>query len=146
MTIISAACNPLVIRSNSMKPVGNPVTAVYADNLSDAAILAAIRAGHVFVDVEGSTTRLIELSARRVTMGDAMTARRGERVVFTLHAAGAAGGKVSLVEDGKPLADAILAGNDERKTFTIAFDGKRHWLRPELRDGLLAEMKKYSGR
>jgi hypothetical protein len=120
-------------------PVGAPVTALYADNLSDRALLAAIRAGHAFVDVEGSTARLLELSARggRVAMGDAMTVRAHERVVFTVHAAGAAGLTVALVEDGKPLAalaDPILAGDDVRKTFALTFDGKRHWLRADLRD------------
>ena len=120
-------------------PVGYPTTVVYAQNLSDAAILKAIRAGHVFVDVEGAKDRLLELSARdgRVTMGDAMKVRRGETVVFAVHAAGAAGAKVSLVEDGRPLAALaypVLSSDDARKTFTVTFDGKRHWLRADLRD------------
>lgn len=119
--------------------VGYPTTVVYAPELSDRAILGAIRAGHVFVDVEGSRDRLLELTARggRVTMGDTLKVYAHERVAFTLHVADAAGASIALIEDGKPLAslaDPILAGNDEHRTFSITFDGKRHWLRAEVRD------------
>ena len=49
----------------------------------------------------------------------------------------AAGAKVALVEDGKPLAalaDPVLSGDGARLTFCVVFDGKRHWLRADLRD------------
>jgi hypothetical protein len=117
--------------------VGQPVTAVFAANLSDAAILAAIRAGHVFIDAEGSATRLLELTARagKAMMGDAIKARGRER--FEMHVVGASGLQIAVIEDGKPipaLGDAAIAGDDVRKRFAVAFDGKRHWLRAEVRD------------
>jgi hypothetical protein len=120
-------------------PVGSPVTAVFAADLSETAILAAIRAGHVFVDAEGATTRLLELTARngKVLMGDDMTVRPRETVHFDLHVAGAASAHVALVEDGKPLAalrEAGIAGDDVHLRFQATFDGRRHWLRAEVRD------------
>ncbi|MBS0473447.1 MAG: PHP domain-containing protein [Proteobacteria bacterium] len=120
-------------------PVGAPVTAVFAANLSESAILAAIRAGHVFIDAEGDTTRLLELTARngKIAMGDTVTLHPRETVRFDLHIAGAAGAHAVLIEDGKPLAalrDGTIAGNDVHLPFQATFDGKRHWLRAEVRD------------
>jgi hypothetical protein len=123
----------------SAKPplVGSPVTAVFAPDLSDRAILAAIRAGHVFVDTEGTTTRLIELMTRRVGMGDNVHVRSGERLLFAVHAGDVAGTTVSIVEDGAkiaPLTNPDIVGGDEHKAFSLRFDGKRHWLRADVRD------------
>jgi hypothetical protein len=120
-------------------PVGYPATVVYAENLSDRAILDGIRRGHVFIDVDGTTHRLLEFTARggRVTMGDMLKVRAGEHVAFTLHVAGAPGATILIVEDGHkiaPLRDPLLAAADDHKTFSLAFDGKRHWLRAEVRD------------
>lgn len=117
--------------------VGVPVTAVFAENLSDRAILAAIRAGHVFVDTEGTTTRLVELTSGRAMMGDTIHAKEDARTAFTVHVSGVRGDSVDIVEDGHkiaPLADAAVAFDDERKTFALWLDSKPHWLRAEVRD------------
>jgi len=117
--------------------VGVPVTAVYAANLSDRAILAAIRAGHVFVDTEGTTTRLLEFTTRRIMMGDNLKVHAHERVGFTVHAVDVRGAHISIVEDGQkiaPLADPVILTANERKLFVLTFDGKRHWLRADIRD------------
>jgi hypothetical protein len=117
--------------------VGVPVTAVYADNLSDRAILSAIRAGHVFVDTEGTTTRLLEFTARRAMMGDAIRTTPGARTAFTVHVSGVIGDSVSIVQDGRriaPLAEPTIAFNDERKTFALWLDSEPHWVRAEVRD------------
>ena len=123
----------------STKPplVGVPVTAVFASNLSDRAILSAIRAGHVFVDTEGTTTRLIELTTRHAAMGDVVRVRSGERLAFAVHAVGVAGASLGIVEDGAKItaiADPHIAGDDEHKAFALVLDGKRHWLRADVRD------------
>ena len=123
----------------SSKPplVGVPVTAVFADNLSDRALLAAIRAGHVFVDCEGTTTRLLEFTSVRAMMGGDVRAVPGRRTSFTVHVVGVVGATISIVEDGQkiaPLFDAGIAVDDERKAFALFLDGKRHWIRADVRD------------
>jgi len=123
----------------STKPpvVGVPVTGVYADNLSDRAILNAIRKGRVFVDTTGATTSLLELNSRRAMMGDTIRVRTSERVPFTVHVAGVLGNVISIVEDAQkitPLDDVAIGFADERKTFVLTLDGKRHWLRADVRD------------
>jgi len=125
--------------------IGYPTTVVHAPELSQPAILAAIRAGHVFVDVTGSRDRRLDVTARAggptAEMGDALAAPAGSPIRFAIRVAHAAGGSLSLAGDGpKPkLADAALAGDDEIRSFEVESDGRRHWLRVDVRgpDGKL---------
>ncbi|HEY2356681.1 MAG TPA: CehA/McbA family metallohydrolase [Phenylobacterium sp.] len=125
--------------------VGYPTTVVHAAELTQPAILAAIRAGHVFVDTTGSRDRTLDVTAasagRAAEMGDALAAPAGAPIRVTIHVTHAAGGSLSLVGDGpKPkLADATLPGDDETRSFEVASDGRRHWLRVDVRgpDGRL---------
>jgi hypothetical protein len=60
-----------------------------------------------------------------------------ERVGFTVHAVDVRGAHISIVEDGQkiaPLADPVILTANERKLFVLTFDGKRHWLRADIRD------------
>jgi hypothetical protein len=118
---------------------------VHAADLSQPAVLAAIRAGHVFVDVTGSRDRTLEVTAtsggRTAAMGDAISAPAGQPLTVTIRVTHAAGASLSLVGNGpKPkLANATLAGADETRSFTVAGDGGSHWLRVDVRgpDGKL---------
>jgi hypothetical protein len=125
--------------------VGYPTTVVHAAALSQPAILAAIRAGHVFVDVTGSRDRRLEVTAQAgghsAEMGDALPAPAGAPVTVTIHVVHAMGGSLALSGSGpKPkLADASLAADDETRSFTVSGNGRRHWLRVDVRgpDGKL---------
>jgi hypothetical protein len=121
--------------------IGNPTTAVHAAELSQTAILDGIRAGHVFVDVAGSPDRLLELEAdsggAHAMMGDALAAPAGAAVRFKVRVAQAAGSTISLVLDGGTanlLAARKVDGADVTRSFDWTSDGKRHWLRAEVRD------------
>ncbi|EQB34108.1 CehA/McbA family metallohydrolase [Sphingobium ummariense] len=61
-------------------PIGRPTTVVHARELSQAGIVDGIRAGNVFIDVEGTRDRLLEVTAS----SDKATAAMGE----SLRAAG----------------------------------------------------------
>lgn len=120
-------------------PIGHPTTVVHAQALSMRAILDGVRAGHVFVDVEGSHDRLLEMSAQtggqRAVMGDTLRAAAGARVHVDIHVAHAAGAKLLVLLDGKPYApsvDATLGSADQHVGFDWNSDGKRHWLRAEV--------------
>lgn len=121
--------------------VGRPATVVHATELSMPAVLTGIRAGHVFVDVEGSRDRLLELEARggnqHAMMGDALHAAAGERVHFEVHAVGVGGKRLVVLLDGKPFTpavDAAIGSADQRIGFDWTSDGRMHWLRAEVRD------------
>ncbi|MDE2486428.1 MAG: CehA/McbA family metallohydrolase [Alphaproteobacteria bacterium] len=125
--------------------VGYPTTVVHAPELSEAAILAAIRAGHVFVDVTGSRDRLLEVTARdrgqEAEMGDALLAAEGSTVAVRVHVAHAQGGRLVISGDGLAarLEQPGLTRAEETREFTVVADGRAHWLRVDVRgpDGKL---------
>jgi len=117
--------------------VGIPATVVHATELSQAAVLEAIAQGHVFVDVWGSGTGLLEVDAenhgKHAQMGDLLPAARGDQLEFTVHVTGVP-------------SDATLsfAGNDTRHLpavrrvgaharFTVTADGRARWIRVDVR-------------
>jgi hypothetical protein len=120
--------------------VGHPTTVVYASNLSEHAILEAIRAGHVFIDLEGARDRILEFTgqtgAALASMGDALQAPRGQPIHFTIKMTGLTGAHPEVICDGAtlPLVDASpVQRQEETRNFVHASDGKRHWLRVNVR-------------
>jgi hypothetical protein len=120
--------------------VGTPTTVVYANELSQLAILQGVRAGHVFVDTDGSPNRLLEFTAQlggdRAMMGDALVAPAGRAVRFDVHVAHAPGATIHVIQDGRAaelLRDAGVEGEDAARSFNWTSDGKRHWIRVEVR-------------
>ncbi len=119
--------------------VGSPTTVVYANELSVPAILDGIRAGHVFMDTQGTRGRLLELTANadraKVQAGDEMNAANGATVHFQLHVTEAAGGEIRWVEDGREIpaaGSAEITSADASFPLTWTSDGRRHWLRAEV--------------
>jgi hypothetical protein len=120
--------------------VGTPTTVVHASDLSMQAILTAIRAGHVFIDVQGSRDHQLDLTARSgsqtAEMGDALAVPAGGTVRFTVNVTAPAGGAIEIIEDGKiihPGTDLALHLARQSVSFDWTSDGKRHWLRANVR-------------
>ncbi|MGH8031718.1 MAG: CehA/McbA family metallohydrolase [Luteimonas sp.] len=127
-------------------PVGMPTTVVHAQALSMPAVLAALRAGHAFVDVQGSRDRRLEFSARRgeaqAQMGDRLSAPAGSEVEFTVRTVNVDGGRVEVIQDGRTIApggDLSIGAAQHDLRFSWTSDGQRHWLRANVRgaDGKL---------
>jgi hypothetical protein len=118
--------------------IGKPTTLVYAGDLSERALLEGVRAGHVFVDVQGSRDRAIEFTAtagtQRAMMGDAMKVPLGTNVHFVLMLLNLDGARAEVVRDGvaKPLGEAAKSARETRE-FDEPSDGKRHWVRVNVR-------------
>jgi hypothetical protein len=126
--------------------VGHPTTVVYAPNLTEEAILNGIRAGHVFIDIEGTPNRRLEFSANAggttASMGDSLTSPIGQQVRFTVRMLGLESAHPEVIRDGDltTLVDASPARTtEETRSFDYVSDGKRHWLRVNIRsaDGTL---------
>lgn len=119
--------------------IGAPTTVVYAEELSERAILDSVRAGHVFVDVEGSRDRLLEAEARAgaasAQMGDVLAAPADALIRVTVHVSGCRSGRLVLLEQSRdtPAAEAPLATDDETRSFELNGTGSRRWLRIEVR-------------
>jgi hypothetical protein len=119
--------------------IGSPTTVVYATELSTPAILAGIRAGHVFIDLAGTRDRLLEVTARAgnkvVHMGDLLAVPKGQTVDFDVRVTAATGGKVRWLEDGHEVSmKTSTAVTFVDQSFSLAWvsDGRRHWFRAEV--------------
>jgi hypothetical protein len=126
--------------------VGRPTTVIYARELSEHAILDGIRAGHVFIDVEGTKDRVLEFEAKTdlgvAIMGDSMQSAAGQRVHFSVRMVALKGATPEIIQDGQPtnVIDRSASGTlDETRMFDYISDGKRHWFRVNIRsaDGSL---------
>ncbi len=122
-----------------MSSIGMPTTVVYASELSTPAILDGIRAGHVFIDVEGTRDRMLEFTASikgaQAEAGDAIRANNGADMRLQLHVTHAAGGKIRWIEDGKevsPAGSAEIVSDDQKFSLAWTSDGRRHWFRAEV--------------
>lgn len=118
--------------------VGVPTTVVFAEELSERAILEGVRAGHVFVDVEGSRDRVLtaEASAGGATadMGDALAAPADSVIRVSAHVKGCRSARLVLLMQGQatPVAAAQVATDDETRSFELRSTGSRLWLRAEV--------------
>lgn len=85
--------------------IGRPRTVVHASELSIPGILAGIRGGRVFIDVEGTTDRLLDVSAstdgQTAFMGG--TLRPSGEVTVTARLRGVDEGSVRLIANGTEL-------------------------------------------
>jgi hypothetical protein len=126
--------------------IGRPATVIYAQTLSERAVLDAIRAGRVFVDVEGTKDRVLEFEAKTksttASMGDSIHASAGEQVRFGLRMIALQGASPEIVQDGQSTAfldKTASSKQDETRWFDYVSDGKKHWLRANVRsaDGSL---------
>lgn len=121
------------------RAIGVPTTVVRADNLSQDAIMAGIRAGHVFVDAQGTKDRLLDVTAQtagaKAGMGDILPAPKGALVRLHIQVKGAAGGKVVLRSDEARLVPPNpipLDGDDATVDVAFGVDGERHWIRVDV--------------
>ncbi|MDB5754107.1 MAG: hypothetical protein JWR56_535, partial [Massilia sp.] len=126
--------------SHANGAIGSPTTVVYATELSQTAILEAIRRGHVFVDVAGSPDRLLDFTARaggqQAMMGDTLEAPAGTAVQFDVRVRHAVGAQFVVLLDGDQvslLPDRRVGSDDEHRPFSWTSDGKPHWIRIDVR-------------
>ena len=121
--------------------IGYPTTVVYAQNLSVAGILDGVRSGRVFIDVTGSRTRLLDMSAQdgsaSANMGGDLEPHRGESVALDIHVTGCEGAELSFLLDGGPspaLPPLAVSSAEEVLHARWQADGARHWIRGEVHD------------
>jgi hypothetical protein len=133
--------------------IGTPTTVAYAQELSVAAILQAIRSGNVFIDTrqdsgeprqqDPSLQRGLEFSARvagavqAVPMGGELTLEKGQTAQFDVRVRNVPQGSIEVLQDGvarASLAGLAIASDDQRMSFDLPGDGARHWVRLNVRD------------
>ena len=95
-------------------PLGSPTTLVLADELSEAAIMKAIREGRTIVQLRGPDDPFVEIKIGAAEIGDSTTA--GTAAVAA-HVTGGAGHFLQLWRDGEKLDQVEVTSNDFRHTF-----------------------------
>jgi len=121
--------------------IGTPTTVAHAESLSMEAIIEAIRAGHVFIDVQGTRDRMLDLTAtaghQSADMGDALTVPKGQEVQLAVMVKAPPGSRVEPLIDGGSLAgggDSVTQDGPQTFAFNWSGDGRRHWIRVNVRD------------
>ncbi|MGR4864649.1 CehA/McbA family metallohydrolase [Caulobacter sp. LARHSG274] len=114
--------------------VGRPTTVIHAEGLSSEAILAGLRAGRVFVDLDGTRDRMLDLSAttgaRSAVMGGMLPAKPGEAVTFVATIAGIDLAGLEIVQDGAKIAPAVSPTGE----FSVRMGQRASWVRANVRD------------
>jgi hypothetical protein len=119
--------------------VGTPTTVVYAEGLTEAGLLAGIRAGRVYIKVRGPEGPDVRLMVPEFCagMGDVVPipgARR--RVAFRASVERGAGQHVDVIKNGAVVPQAVagpLATNDATVDFVVDV-APGDWVRFNLRD------------
>ena len=120
-------------------PVGTPTTVVYADDLSQAAVLRGLRSGRVFIDLENRPNRLLDVSATsggaRAQMGGVLAAACRAKIDVETHLVGLAGDHPDLVVDGKSLGGKEQIRADDQTIILSLDPGQANrWLRMDVRN------------
>lgn len=113
--------------------IGRPATVIHAEGLSTEALLAGLRAGRVFIDLDGTRDRTLDLSAktggREAVMGGTLAARSGDAVTFVASVAGADPAGLEVIQDGARVMPPISDGK-----FEIRMTQGKSWVRVNVRD------------
>ena len=95
-------------------PLGSPTTLVLADELSEAAIMKAIKEGRTIVQLKGPDDPFVEIKIGTAEIGDTTTAGTAE---VAAHVSGGSGHFLQLWRDGEKLEQVEVTSDDFRKTF-----------------------------
>jgi hypothetical protein len=118
--------------------VGTPTTVVYADALTEAALLAGIRAGRVYIKTRGpqGPDLRFDLPAHTATMGDVVHLSGPSPVEFRARVIGGGGQHVDVIRNGvvqQGAAPLALASNDQELLLTMTV-APGDWVRVNVRD------------
>jgi hypothetical protein len=115
--------------------IGRPLTVVHAAELSQAGILAGVRSGRVFIDVEGSADRTLAFTAtvddRTAQMGEVLSATKGKLVRYRVDVGGIPDAVVEIVDSES--ARQIDQRPDGVFELIARSDGRRRWVRANIR-------------
>ncbi len=130
LTGIGGSDNHDVDAPDGKAPVGTPTTVVHASALSLPAILDGIRAGNVFIDVEGTRDRMLEMTGRSGGKSAAMgeTLPGGRALTLKIHVAAAAGATLVPIANGQPIKGRALPITDPDQRSTISLDKICGWV------------------
>jgi hypothetical protein len=115
---------------STASPIGSPTTLVLADNLSEAAIVDAVRKGRTIVQLSGPDDPLVEFKIGDAEIGDEVTGLA--TVEANVRVVGGNGTLAQLWRDGAKLEQRPVSGDDVSLTFSDTPGAERRRYRVEL--------------
>lgn len=118
--------------------VGTPTTLVWADALSEAAILDGVKNGRTEVALRGPDDPLVELATTGANPKRIGDTAEGARIEIEAHVVGGKGLLLALVQDGTARPAVAVDADDWRKRFTVEVPKSGSRVRAHLLDGTSA--------
>jgi hypothetical protein len=119
--------------------IGYPTTVIQARDLSTPSLLEGLRAGHVFVDTEGTNNRMLEYSAIADTqiaaMGEDLKLAAGTPLQLSVHTMNVQGAHLEVISDGRKLSLAqslVIRDADQRTTVVLPASDTYKWIRLDV--------------
>jgi len=144
ITAISGSDNHRPDQDDHLVPgaVGVPITAVFANALSEIEIVKGIRQGNVFIDLTASKNKMLEFTASnsdndRVVMGQTLNVPADSEVKLKVMVKNAANTYLHWWVDGVSVPMGFghnINSNDQTIEIQRQFDGKPHWIRVDVKD------------
>jgi MYXO-CTERM domain-containing protein len=110
--------------------IGSPTTLVLADNLSEAAIVDALKHGRTIVQLRGPDDPFMDMTIGDAEIGDEIEGIANAKI--TAHVVGGNGMFVQLWRDGQKVEQKAVSGDDTTVTFTNAPGAQLRRYRLEL--------------
>jgi MYXO-CTERM domain-containing protein len=106
-------------------PIGSPTTMVFADELSEAGVLAAVRQGRVVVKLRGPGDPMVELTATGAggVMGGIGDTVPGAAVTIEARVQGGQGMELVMVQNGQPAGRVAIDAPDWTHVFEYEISG-----------------------
>lgn len=126
------------LEHEDLSAIGRPSTVVYADNLSQPALLAGLQRGRAFVDVEGSLDRQLDMLAstgdQQSSMGGLLQVLEGDVVEIAVRTTAVPDAEVRLYYRGEPVPFQRQNSEEDMvvSVYRIEAIGDKTWFRAEL--------------
>jgi hypothetical protein len=123
--------------SATKSPIGSPTTVVYADNLSEAGIIAAIKAKRTFVKLRGPADPDVEFFVRKPDGSMAMIGDTASDLIgleFTVQVKNGSGTFAGIWRNGELAKDIAIDSDDFATTIKLVPSGAMERFRIELTD------------
>ena len=139
VTAIGGSDNHDPTGSSAQSPLGMPMTMVWAEQRSAAGILQAVRAGRVYINVDGTEGVVFDLQARVPngewqTMGSHLALCGAQQVELQLHLQGIDDAQLEVVNAAaSPRRHTLPVKGNSTMQWMEAVAGDSTWLRVDVR-------------
>ncbi|MEX0739287.1 MAG: CehA/McbA family metallohydrolase [Pseudohongiella sp.] len=127
--------------SGRLSALGQITTVIHAASLSQADLMQGIRQGRVFVDLEGSRDRVLDMTAtsaeQTAIMGENLQVSSGDEIEINVNVEHAPDSSIILYRNGVAMTNAINythANNSMTAQSVFTSTGQREWFRTEVID------------